>query len=39
MGLKDIAVCLLGACHRPDRFGDSGCCNHSDLIFSICHMT
>ena len=39
MGLKDVAACLLGVCHQPDKFGDSGRSNHSDLMFSICHMT
>ena len=39
MRLKDVAVCLLGARHQPDKFGDSGRSNHSDLMFSICHMT
>ena len=39
MGLKDVAVYLLGVCHQHDKFGDSGRPNHSDLMFSICHMT
>lgn len=39
MGLQDVAVCPLGVCHQPDKFGDSGRSNHSDLMFSICHLT
>ena len=39
MGLKDEAVCFLGVCHQPDKSGDSGRSNHSDSMFSICHMT
>ena len=39
MGLKDVAVCLLGLCQQTDKFGDSGRSTHSDLMFSIRHMT
>ena len=34
-----MAVCLLGLCQQTDKFGDSGRSNHSDLMFSIRHMT